>query len=62
MGLRPRVGLSPKTPQQEAGMRMEPPASPPCATGMMRAATTAAAPPELPPVVVPCFQGLWHGP
>lgn len=58
MGLRPRVGLSPNTPQHEAGMRIEPPASPPCATGTMRAATTAAAPPELPPGVTSRFHGL----
>jgi cell division protein ZipA len=39
-------------PQQEAGMRSEPPPSGACATGTTRAATRAAAPPEEPPVLV----------
>ena len=46
---RPRVGLSPTSPQQAAGMRIEPPPSLPCAIGTMPAATAAAAPPEEPP-------------
>ena len=32
-GVRPRVGLSPKRPQQEAGMRIDPPPSLPWASG-----------------------------
>ena len=40
--MRPRVGLMPKTPQQEDGMRMEPPPSVAWARGTIRAATAAA--------------------
>src|SRR5690606_19526187 len=55
--IRPRDGLSPTRPQQEAGIRIEPPPSEPCATGTSPAATAAAAPPEDPPAV-----RLWsHG-
>src|SRR3989304_4234017 len=61
-GLRPRVGLRPTTPQQEAGMRMEPPPSPPWAMGTMPAATAAAEPPLEPPAVRPLSQGLRVGP
>src|SRR2546422_2289729 len=38
-GLRPRVGFIPKSPQHDAGMRIEPPPSLPCAIGTMPAAT-----------------------
>src|SRR6266851_2155064 len=62
MGLRARVGFSPKTPQHEAGIRMEPPASLACAIGTIRAATAAADPPEDPPVVYSGAQGLIAGP
>src|SRR3989304_5448481 len=41
-GLRPRVGLRPTTPQQEAGMRMEPPPSPPGGAGALPAAAGGA--------------------
>src|SRR5690606_12357343 len=47
--IRPRVALSPTSPHAEAGMRIEPPPSLPCATGTMPAATAAAAPPLDPP-------------
>src|SRR5258706_7681742 len=60
--LRPRVGLRPTRPQQEAGPRIEPPASPACAAGTMPAATAAADPPLEPPGVWPRRQGLWVGP
>ena len=43
--MRPRLGFSPTSPQQAAGMRIEPPPSLPCATGSMPLATAAAAPP-----------------
>ncbi len=59
---RPRLALSAKSPQQEAGMRSEPPPSLPCAAGTMRAATAAAEPPEEPPGVCSRFQGLRQGP
>jgi hypothetical protein len=60
--LRARVGFMPNTPQAEAGMRIEPPPSLACATGMMRAATTAAAPPDDPPAECARFQGFLVGP
>ena len=47
--MRPRVGFSPKRPQAEAGMRIEPPPSVACASGTMPAATAAAEPPLEPP-------------
>src|SRR5690606_41548980 len=47
--IRPRVALSPTSPHAEAGMRIEPPPSLPCATGTTPAATAAAAPPLEPP-------------
>src|ERR1700730_3668754 len=43
--LRPRVGLSPTSPQQAAGMRIEPPPSLAWATGTTPEATAAAEPP-----------------
>src|SRR5690625_1288535 len=50
-GVQPNVGLTPTTPVKAAGMRMDPPESPPwCSTPMFRAAATAA-PPEEPPGV-----------
>src|SRR5262245_40966724 len=55
---RPYVGLSPTTPQQLAGWRMEPPVSDPRARGARRAATAAALPPEEPPGMRPGSQGL----
>ena len=60
--MRPRAGFSPTSPQQAAGMRIEPPPSLPCATGTMPAATAAAAPPEEPPVVRSRSHGLRVGP
>ena len=49
IGTRPRVGLSPKSPQQLAGIRIEPPPSEALAIGTMPLATAAAAPPLDPP-------------
>src|SRR3954468_7388921 len=57
-GTLPPLGLWPNTPQKLDGMRMEPPASVPTASGPMPAATCAPAPPLLPPGVVSGFQGL----
>src|SRR5262249_12819829 len=47
--LRDRVGLSPTTPQHDAGARIEPKPSDACAIGTIRAPTAAAAPPLEPP-------------
>src|SRR5205814_2988026 len=59
---RPRDGFIPKRPQQEAGMRIEPPPSLACAAGTMPAATAAAAPPDEPPGVRERSQGLRQTP
>jgi hypothetical protein len=45
------VGLSPTTPQQAAGIRMEPPVSDPSAASASPAASAAADPPLEPPAV-----------
>ena len=55
---RPKVGFSPKMPQNAAGMRIEPPASLPTASGQIPASTAAALPPLLPPGVRSRFHGL----
>ena len=60
--LRPRVGFSPKTPQHEAGIRIDPPPSFPWAMGTIRAATAAAEPPLEPPAVRSIAQGFRVGP
>ena len=62
VGLRPREGFIPKSPQYDAGMRMEPPPSPPEAKGTMPLATAAPDPPLEPPGVTFRFQGLRVGP
>src|SRR3954466_11687630 len=58
---RPRDGLTPTTPQQLEGMRMEPPPSDPSAMGQRHAATAAAEPPLDPPAVLLRSQGLRVG-
>ena len=60
--MRPRVGFNPNKPQQEAGIRMEPPPSLAVAIGTIPAATAAADPPLLPPGECAKFQGLRLGP
>ena len=60
--MRPRLGFSPTSPQQEAGMRIEPPPSLAWAMPTIPAATAAALPPEEPPGVRSRFQGLWAAP
>ena len=50
---RPYVGLSPTTPQQPAGSRMEPPVSEPTAPAKKPAATPAPEPLDEPPVACP---------
>src|SRR5688572_17608462 len=47
---RPRLGFRPNSPQQLAGMRIDPPPSFACATGTMPLATAHAEPPLDPPV------------
>src|SRR4029453_16529979 len=61
VGVRPRVGLIPKMPQQDAGIRIEPPPSPPPATGTMPLVTAAAGPPLGPPVSREVLHGLLVG-
>ncbi len=56
-----RLGLSPTTPQVLAGVRIEPPPSPPGAHGTRPAATAAAAPPEEPLGDRSRSQGVRHG-
>ena len=55
---RPRSGLSPNSPQQADGIRIEPPPSPPMPTGTIPAATATAVPPLEPPGVCSGFHGL----
>ena len=59
---RPRWGLSPTSPQQAAGMRMEPPPSLAWAIGTAPEDTAPAAPPDDPPVVRSGSHGLRAGP
>src|SRR5690554_1519029 len=58
---RPRVGFRPTSPQQAAGIRMDPPPSLACATGTTPAATSTADPPEEAPEEYNGFQGLRVG-
>src|SRR5690606_10379857 len=61
-GVRPRPGFSPTSPQQAAGIRIEPPPSLAPAHGTMPAATAAAEPPEEPPGERSSAHGLRAGP
>ena len=58
---RPRLGFSPTSPQQLAGIRIDPPPSEPCATGTSPAATAAAAPPLEPPAIRSRSHGVRAG-
>src|SRR5687767_34216 len=58
VGVRARVGLRPKRPQHEAGIRIDPPPSPPPASGTIPLATAAPDPPDEPPVVTSRFHGF----
>ena len=60
-GMRSGVGRSPTTPQHDAGMRIDPPVSPPNATDAIPAATAAPLPPLDPPGVIPSRHGFWVG-
>ncbi len=55
---RPRLGFRPTSPQQDAGIRIEPPPSLACAIGTTPAASSAADPPLEPPADRPVSQGL----
>src|SRR4029450_12564019 len=57
-GIRPWLGLNPTSPQNDAGMRVDPPPSLAVATGTSPAATAAALPPLEPPGVRCGFHGL----
>src|SRR4029453_8280483 len=57
-GVLPRVGFKPTNPQQDAGMRIEPPPSLACPIGAIPAATAAADPPLDPPPTRRSRQGL----
>src|SRR5262247_4019114 len=59
--MRPNVGLSPTSPQYEAGRTFEPIVWVPSESGIMRAATAAAEPLDEPPGVQARFQGLRVG-
>src|SRR5450432_3955739 len=61
-GTRPRDGLNPNTPQHDAGIRIEPPPSPPLANGTMPVATATALPPDDPPEVSRVSHGFRVGP
>jgi hypothetical protein len=54
----PNVGLWPMIPQNAAGMRMEPPWSPPKEMSTWRAATAAPEPDDDPPVTCSRLCGL----
>src|SRR5574342_830538 len=58
METRMREGFKPTPPHQDAGIRIEPPMSEPCAMGTMPAITAAMPPPVEPPAEKPCFQGF----
>src|SRR5258706_13434132 len=62
MGTRARVGFRPNSPQQAAGMRIEPPPSLECAAGRIPAATAADAPPDEPPDGRSRFHGFRDAP
>lgn len=58
IGTKPGVGRSPKTPQNAAGVRIEPPRSLPSAKATIPDASAAAPPPVEPPAVSDKSQGL----
>src|SRR5215203_5087561 len=60
--MRPYVGLTPTTPQSDAGCRTEPPVSEPRAARTTPEATAAADPPELPPGTRVVSHGFFTGP
>ena len=62
IGSAPVVGFSPTTPQNDEGMRMDPPVSVPRAIGTTPPASAAADPPLDPPVMREGSHGLAVGP
>src|SRR5213593_1969175 len=58
VGTSPAEGLSPTTPQNEAGMRSDPPRSVPSASAIIPVASAAAPPPVEPPALLVGSQGL----
>ena len=60
--MRPWLGLSPTSPQHDAGMRIDPPPSLAWANGTIPDATAAAAPPLDPPGVRVVSHGLCVAP
>src|SRR5918912_1059586 len=60
--IRPRDDFNPTSPHVDAGIRIEPPPSPPWPSGTMRDATAAAVPPLDPPGDRSRFHGLRVGP
>src|SRR5215472_4370648 len=59
---RPYVGISPTTPQKDAGWRIDPPVSDPSVNTAMSAATAAADPPDDPPGTRVKSRGFRTGP
>src|ERR1700722_8446914 len=58
LGMRPNVALRPSSPVKPAGMRMDPPPSPPVQMGNRPPETEAAEPPDEPPGVRSRSYGL----
>jgi hypothetical protein len=58
----PSAGLKPTTPQNDAGILMEPPVSVPTAQSHMPAATATADPPDEPPATRSMSCGLRTAP
>src|SRR4029077_20883720 len=58
-GTRPCEGFRPYTPQNDAGMRIEPAPSEPWWIGPIPVAAHTAAPALDAPAFMPCFHGLW---
>ena len=58
LGTSPADGLWPNTPQNSAGIRIEPPMSDPSPNGEPPEPTAAPSPPELPPAVRDGSYGL----
>ena len=61
-GTRPWLGLNPTTPQQAAGIRIDPPESEPSAASARPAASAAAEPPLEPPAIRPGARGFGTAP
>src|SRR2546423_15356713 len=57
-GIRPAVPFMPTSPQNPAGIRIDPPPSPPVARGTIPPATAAEEPADEPPVVLVRSHGV----